>query len=219
LLLSDKKIWISVSDGDTFFVSFKPNDDIPELIVNFTLTGELNQFIHKYYYLFVLSDKNNELQSFLIESAEMLTSSSIIFKDMDFDGYLDMGVVWYKGLVNYDYQYYRYVANEQIFEKLPFFNVSYAGIEIYSDTKQIITFNRINACSYEKRMYQYFEGEYIHLRSEFLKSINLDSQEYDVRIVEYDGDIVKEIYSAIMSQEEYYGDSSTLDNYLRFGSD
>ena len=213
----------SVNDN-TFCVSFRPIEFSPELIITITrIDNQLNEdlIFPLWSYYCTVSQANKELQSFKIESNLDLESSHIEFIDMDFDGYLDMSIVIARGVSNSTCDYYRYIADKSIFEETPFFRATGVG-DFFPDTKQIITTVRSSAVFYERDMYHYTDGKYVHARRETADWKDYGSGNIILRIMEIQNDVeyfATEIFSTTITESEYYGDRSIRDNYLRFGSD
>jgi len=208
------------NDGEAFTIPFMPNNTIQNLTVSISLIGRnLDYEIYSLYvYRCALSQEDKILQIFTIESTEIINPSYVEFEDMNFDGCLDMSVVWFTGNANRTYQYYRFHETTTEFEETPFFSVNCVGLEFYPDTKQIIATSRSSASVYERIMYQYINEKYVLKRREYIKSLDLDSMTYDLRIIQYNEDVSSEIFSIILTEDEYYGDITIRDNYLRFGT-
>ena len=208
------------NNGESFIIPFMPNDTMQNLTVSFSLIGRhLDYEIYPLYiYRCALNQEDKLIQLFEIESTEILKPSYVEFKDMDFDGCLDMSVVWATGIANRTYQYYRFYETTTEFEEKPFFSAISVGLKSYPDTKQIILTVRCSGYDYERMMYQYINDKYIYMRREYIESIDLDLMTYDLRIIQYNGDVTTELFSIILSVDEYYGDYIIRDNYLRFGT-
>jgi len=205
----------------TFSVTFMAIESGEELAVAFTSIDKPmdNDIVFPtYHYLCTLAQGEKVLQSFEIESSECIIDPTYIdFIDMDFDGYLDMSVVWFKGASNRIWEYYRYDANKNTFEETPFFRAWGLGVEMFPDTQQIILTGGTGGF-YEREMYQYFNSSYSLLRREYAEWDDYNSRTYNLHIEQYDGeDNVTDIFSTTLTEDEYYGDFSIRDNYLRFG--
>ena len=207
----------SFAGGDTITVEFKPNELMPYLTVSFIQIGKrTDEFNNTNTYLCTLKQGDEVNQSFYIETNENLEHSLIDFIDMDFDGYLDMSVVRSAGNANRTFQYYRYIAKDKAFEEIPFFSAVSVDIKLFTDTKQIIVTSHDSAYSYEREMFQYSDGSYTCMRREYVESIDFESFAYDLRIAECNDEEI-ELFSVNLTSDEYYGDTSIRDNYLRFG--
>jgi len=204
--------------NDDFSISFKPNEFMPELNIGFLhISEQSDEFFTTYIYRCTLSQADRVLQSFEMELTEVLDSSFVNFVDVNFDGFLDVEIISVSGSSNWPFVYYRYDADNKAFDENLFFSALCRGVNVFPDTKQIIVTSRGGAYYYEREMYQYADGEYTNMRREYLERIDLDLMMYDLRIMQYDEDSPIEIYSATLTAEEYYGDTTIRDNYLRFG--
>ena len=211
---------VDITDGDSFLTSFKPRDYMDNHSIKFTQVGELTGDIvfPVYYYRCEVSINNVSKQIFEIESSEILEAGYIEFIDMNFDGYLDMSIVYYSASANQNCDYYRYIPNNNVFEETPFFRANSIEIKAYPDTKQIIVTSRSSGYDYERTMYKYINNEYICMRREYAHSIDFDTMTYDLRIVQYTGDAQDVVYEISLTLDEYYGDTTIRDNYLLYGN-
>jgi hypothetical protein len=210
-----------INDNGAFCVAFKPAENESKLTVSFSrIEKEIDtDTVFPYYsYLCTIRKEDKILQSFEVESNLDLIPSYIDFSDIDFDGYLDMSVVVSEGVANRVWNYYRYDVKHKVFEITPFFSVWGRGIELFYDTNQIITTGGSGGF-YEREMYQYASGEYTLLRREYADWEDYNIETYNLHIVQIDADGNEtEIFSTILTQDEYYGDLSVRDSYLRFGA-
>lgn len=206
-------------NSDVFSVSFKPKEGMEELIINFSLVSELpGEFYWTYYYLCTVNREEEAIQSFEVETRVMLEPYMIWFIDIDFDGYLDMSVAVSRGTRLSGFNYYRYDAVNHSLEETLFWSINANGVITFPDTQQIISMSKSGGIDY-RDMYQYTEGEYTLVRHEYAEWYDLNYDTLIVYIVEYDEEENgTEIYSTILSAEEYYDICDIRDGYLRFGA-
>ena len=171
-----------------------------------------------------------ELSSYTAQSIEVFSGHEWIMEyrelsvdlvDVNFDGYADIQVLTSRGNANINYSYYRWVVFSSDgpgeFEEFPFFSTRGIGVKPFPDTNQIIVTIKANGYSYAREMYQYDDDGYSLMRREEVKAIEPDTRVYILSIEEYRNEEYTEIYSAVLTEDEYYGDYTIRDNYLRFG--
>ena len=224
IMQSDTPILAKVTDNTdaegTFSVSFRAVECGEVLAVTFAgidMPMDNDTVFPIYRYICTLAQGCKTLQSFELESTEDLDPTCVEFIDMDFDGYLDMSVVWSTGIANRSCDYYRYDANKTTFEETPFFSTWGFGVELFQDTQQIITTGGSGGL-YERKLYQYTNGSYSLLRWEYAELLDYYSDTYILYIHQLDyEDNETEIFSTTITEDEYFGDFTIRDDYLRFG--
>ena len=149
-------------DLNSFSVSFRPSRSYyPELTVSFTLIDELpSEFYYTYTYLCTVSQAEEVLQFFEITKYEILKPYMIWFKDIDFDGHLDMEIASLSATGNWPFDYYRYDVESGLFEETPIFSTWGRGVALDPYTKQVIVSIIDGASIVAREIYQYADGEY-----------------------------------------------------------
>ena len=165
----------------TFVTTKRVHESLPE----FTFTRILGDYLddcHTYQFplpidvtIIIENDEGNVVQviSGLSQSYDFI-NSEIIFEDFNFDGYLDMRLLrWQEGAhqlntANYfwlwDTEKSRYVLNKQL--------MMIGGVtelRTNPDTLKIETWLRVNVYGGIFSYYEYYNGEYILVSSEFRK--------------------------------------------------
>ena len=144
-------------------------------------------------------------------------TNELSFVDMDFDGYLDIGIIFSRGTANVVFQYYRWDSGAGKYEETPFFEMVFIDYQLFPDTKQIIATSHSSTMSYGRVMYQLIDGEYVLLRAENVEIIKTGDGDHDYTWVVHIIEGQNEIYSETLTVEEYYDISAERDNALLHG--
>lgn len=225
----DKTPWASSADAlrlETVIADFLP-------VFTFDISkigeSELLDTVQYAYQLVITCQEKPELisQTFQFNSLIDLREDLVSFADIDSDGYLDVQIT-YLTAQNITYEYYRWNVfdGEQYgqYETEPFFSLLCSSYRIMPETKQLLVTIANGIWPYMRELYQLsgtrnggWLGKYNLIRFETTDwQFDGDGHiSYTVHI--FHGD--NEVYTEVMTQDEYYNISSQRDTYLCYGTD